>query len=792
MLAGLFLFCLAAPYYWQQDESVGPVAAMPCKPQSQPSPELTWPNSPSNFVHAQTNALDGSPNADLLSIWAPPTIEQLIANRSMNGATDGWQAPIDRSGTATSPEAGNYLTDCFPVSTYVADALCFVGKMIAEYVPADLPRRLVAASIDAVPNDLFANSRITPIYDSWHAPPASLQLVGPDDRLAMRPAAPRANSWCVPQALYDQLQLLADHAYTAEWASHVTNQLHALTERDQLVGDDVQSILADLSDAAEEAFRMADSTDDPCLSVELLRAHWGLARRIDRWVAMHEERVAFNVRGHVAARGDLSPYFSGAPSESPTPAEIVALSNDLEIYEKTGDARLAAKVVEQQRVLANSPASFDRAYADAIEQHYRNANVRVAITAQMINRSVKSERSESRPVQDRIAGAFVRGQSDVFSKSRVELNPASDEWRLKVVTNGVVESNTLADAGQAQLFSHGATDFSGSKSVIVRADGVHMQESDVDANWHNRLVGVTTDYDWVPFFGGYARDRARQEYQARQNRVRTEMEARVSSETSDTLDQQTHEAIERARKNVYGRFTDRFDKYGIKLTTIEMKSTPERLVARLRVASGDQLGSHTPRPRALSDSLASMQLHETAVTNMAVTLGLDGQRLTGAELQQKMREQFPKLGLKESADVRRDTVFEFAPTNAIQIHIKDGRFELAIQFENVQLDGEDMANVTVHAYYTPTVDGLNAELARDGALGIEGRFSGSERARLHNIFESVLPPDRKLTIARLGNQPDLHLDGLMITQLVLEDGWIGLAIGPEGTNRVAERSRSLR
>ena len=79
--------------------------------------------------------------------------------------------------------------------------------------------------------------------------------------------------------------------------------------------------------------------------------------------------------------------------------------------------------------------------------------------------------------------------------------------------------------------------------------------------------------------------------------------------------------------------------------------------------------------------------------------------------------------MKEPQETRRDTVFQFAPKNAVQIHIKDGRLELAIAFESVELDGDAMPNVTVHAYYTPSVDGLNAELARDGALGIEGRFS---------------------------------------------------------------------
>ena len=34
-----------------------------------------------------------------------------------------------------------------------------------------------------------------------------------------------------------------------------------------------------------------------------------------------------------------------------------------------------------------------------------------------------------------------------------------------------------------------------------------------------------------------------------------------------------------------------------------------------------------------------------------------------------------------------------------------------------------MPDVIVHAYYTPAVNGMTAELVRDGALGIEGRIS---------------------------------------------------------------------
>jgi len=302
---------------------------------------------------------------------------------------------------------------------------------------------------------------------------------------------------------------------------------------------------------------------------------------------------------------------------------------------------------------------------------------------------------------------------------------------------------------------------------------------------------VTTDFDWLPLVGSFARDRAIAQYRSRRERAKSEIEFRVSNEAVARVDRDTLEAVERIERQVRERFTNRLAEAGVDVTPVEMKTTPERMVARLRVAGDHQLGSHTPRPRALSDSLASVQVHETALTNAAVSLSLDGGRYSAAELQQLLRQKLPSIAV-DSAAVRRDAVFHFAPADALQCHIENGRLELALSLANVALDGRTMRDFIVHAYYVPVVNGLETELVREESLGIEGRLSSSDRARLHNVFNSVLPPERRLPILRLDNPSDPRLDGLMITQLVLEDGWLGLAIGPASIDRVAERSRSLR
>jgi hypothetical protein len=434
----------------------------------------------------------------------------------------------------------------------------------------------------------------------------------------------------------------------------------------------------------------------------------------------------------------------------------------------------------------------DRTVADAVEQHYRNANVRVAITAEMLNRLAGQTRNEMKPVHDQIAGTYVHGRSNVYSESHVLLDPSADEWQLRLTAKGVVESNTTANGGPVRFRSRGTTDFSAHKTIVVNDKGVHLKQSDADASCRNRLLGVTTDYDWVPILGGMARDRALAEYRSRQGRVRSRIESRVESQTRDSLDEQTRSAVDQIQRNTYDRFASELDEFGIELKPIEMKTTTDRLVARLRVAGENQLGSHTPRPRALSDSLASAQVHETALTNIAVTLGLDGKRYSAPELQKMLRQKFPNAAAKTPIEARHDTVFEFAKEDSVQVHINDGKLELTISFASIELEGEAMPNVSVHAYYVPKVDGLNAELVREGTLGIEGKFGSGERARLHNIFNRVLPAERTLPIVKVENPDDKRYEGLMITQLVLEDGWAGLAVGPISNDRVAERSRSLK
>ncbi|MCI0332178.1 MAG: hypothetical protein L0228_03000 [Planctomycetes bacterium] len=826
MLVGLLIFCLTVPKYWRKPTKAveSPVAVETTRVQAHQ-------RSPKSALSLVPYAVSGGPSFDfayaarqhsttpskfvldndLLSFWASPTIEELIAARFgvAQQTTDSfdWPTFIPAATAENSQPADSVpgIEATVELDPSVAAAFDRIGRAVVTYAPAELVPRLTAQAARAY--QLWSTKHMTD-SDETAAVASALRFLGPNDVLAtvlqnkekptvIEPDADGFNfeefesdPWCVPQVLFDQLQRIACHPYAAEWAEETIAQLQALTERSALGGDDVQAILASLCDLAQEAVRMADETDDDRLRVELLRAHWALARRLDRWSVVHDIRMAARAGDRLAARGSLGTYFDGLPNRPVTQTDDLTLA--LESYEESRDPQLGRQIVAEKRALESSSDSLDRSLADAVEQHYRNANVRVAITAEMLNRYVGQERSEVRPVRDRIAGAAIRGQSHLQSTSRVRLDPAIGRWELGVESQGTVESNALADGGQARIRSQMATDFSARKRVVVDSTGVLLQPASIDVDTHNRLMGVTTDVDWVPLVRSYARDRAMQEYRARQARAKREVESKVAAEAVNSIDQETKDTVERIEKQIRERVTDRLARYSIKVTPIELTTTHERVVARLRVASDEQPGSHTPRPRALSDSLASAQIHETALTNAAVGLELDGARYSAIELAELIQKKIPQVEAPRIGDKERDTMFQFAKQDAIRFHIEDGRLEVTLAMVSVEHDGRRMRNFVVHAFYVPVVNGLEAELERDGSLGIEGRLSSTERARLHNVFNAVMPPERTVPIVRLDDPQDSRLAGLMITQLVLEDGWVGLAVGPATSERVAERSRSLR
>jgi hypothetical protein len=677
---------------------------------------------------------------------------------------------------------------------YILRNLHWAGRSVARLAPGN--------GVVAHATQLTENERPR-TQSAATVPTHSLVLTSPNDRVAMVPQNEFRSSpaddddsmtlpWSSPTVLIQRLEVLAGQPYSADWARQAMEEVRALTEVEQSRTEDVAARLGHLQSLTAQALQLAEATDDDRLRAELLRAHWGLARRLECWSLMRDIVVASRGENRFAARVPWDAAANALAGQGTELADLRSLSDDLEAYERTRTPRLARAIVERQRLLAQSNDARQRELADQIEQNYRNSNVRLALSAEMLERFVPQQQEELGLVRDRIVGTPVRGQSVTTAENRVKLEPDDACWNMGLESDGTVDSQTVADGGQVLISSCGTTEFSAQKSIVVDPNGVRLGSSRAEAHNFSQMMGIRSSFDWIPVVSDMVRTRAIDEYRRKQPLAQAEVECKVAHRVERQLDDRTDSAVEKLERRYREQVSAPLESGGVDLTPVELTTTSERVIARLRVAGSDQLAGHTPRPRAPADSLASVQVHESALTNAALSVGLDGKRLTAQELQALVREKFARSSEPAVPATDEKTVFAFADHDAVRFRVADERLELILSMRDVIQEGESVRNFRVHAFFVPVIKGLEAEFVRDGALGIEGRIGTGDRARMHGVFNKVFTEERRLPVVRLADANDARLAGLMITQLVLEDGWIGVAIGPAYAERTAERTRMLR
>ena len=510
-----------------------------------------------------------------------------------------------------------------------------------------------------------------------------------------------------------------------------------------------------------------------------------IARRISSAVLTPSQR-RFVESGPIAALGDELQVWGGPPTD--TTQTLVSL----EAYELSRSPRLAQRIVNDTRMLGASSTALHRDLAEQIEQKYRNANLRVAVSDQLLRRYLPPPQPTVEPVHTRIAGALVRGQAYTQTNLSVRLLPDPFVWRFGLEARGTVQSRTFANPGPVVFRNRSATTFLGRKLITVERRGMRTAPAVCEANSRMQLVGLSTDYDNVPLLGNVVRSRALDEQASRRPLARRQSENRVSTRVSRSLDEQSAPMLAKLKQRYSTSVLDRADALGLTVEPVELRTTQSRLIARMRVANDRQLAAHTPRNRAPSDSLASLQLHESVLNNMLGGLGVEGKVRTPAELQKLVQDrlQLPERPVEES---EKKIKLLFASDEPLRIMLDGGRAELVLSIREMVVDRGRYKNFKVHAFYEPEAEGIEARLVRSGGIQIEGRMRAAKRVQLHGVFNQVFHEDRALPLLELPEGGEPRLAGLMVTQLVIGDGWLGLAIGPAADGqRVATVGKYVR
>lgn len=572
--------------------------------------------------------------------------------------------------------------------------------------------------------------------------------------------AGRALETAAEVAAQDEAARLAQCLAAAE--SALPRSAEGVAWREYLLLDDLNSCVAEAR-SGRRAWRDAIPTE---LVEEAVR------RLYD--VPLSLQQRDFLARPPLAALGECLRRLSGRTIDA------AALLDALETYETTRRPDDAQRLAWDRRRLSYCAESAPRQLAAWIDAHYRNANVRVAVSEELLNRLAPKQPPEVAPVRDTILGRPVRGRSVSSAEVRVRMLPDPSRVRLALEVSGLVSSLTSSTAGPATFYNNSRAVYVARKPLEIDLRGIRAWPAEAEVYNNSRLRDLETQFDGLPLFGPIAQEIARSQHDTNLPAANREIQAKIAARAKQRIDQQTEEQLSAAAERFHRHVLAPIHEMSLDPTLIDAQTDARRFSMRVRLAGEDQLGAHTPRPQAPADSLASLQIHETAINNALQRLELDGRTFTLAELARHVSTRLSRLEPWETAEENEDVTITFADRNAVEVRCDDGRMVLTFSIAKLSKPPRSFRDFQVRAFYVPVARGRAAELSRDGVIHLIGdRLNAGSQIVLRGVFSRTFSRKTPWTLTPQRIIESEQLSDVEITQFVIEDGWIGVALGPK-------------
>lgn len=637
------------------------------------------------------------------------------------------------------------------------------------------------------------------------------------------PLRSRVDGWPLPHILIEQLDRLAEYPEVADWAFEIIDIMEALGQVSLSDTISADLLLQRLEETVGRSRALADSIQESALQSDVRRVAYAVSRRTTIWSLANQvftqDVVAANdtAKPHgdrlamlpidSAKRGTLDePVVPGGPlfrldgppvilemepsfgeqyppvaplTRNPT-ERVTSLLSDLERFEVTrlpSDGRRIARHIDE---LVASPEQARRFLAEHLDNHYRNANFRLNITSRLLDQLLPVMEPQEGHVDDYINGTPVWGWQETVAKLHTEFVEDPAHLRLRISAKGVVSSDTEASRGPATLSSVGRSDYEVSKTVVISQRGLGLSRTTAYADSNASLTGVETDYDNVPFLRNLAENIARKKYDEEKWQAMAEVDERVAREARQRFESEFTPKILDAARMFHARVWTPLVGLELDPTAVEMRTKPERFVTRFRVGATDQLAAHTARPRAPSDSLASMQIHETLLNNALDQFELDGKTFTLPELHRHISERMDQPKAETPQDFDKRVKISFSDQDAVRVRCEDGAVELTLCLAEISRGRKHRwNNLVVKARYKPEGTGLQANLVRQDSIELTGEdlLTGDQIA-LRGVFSKLLSRSRFAVLVPKHIAEHKSLGKLEVIQFAVKDGWIVVAIGP--------------
>ena len=178
--------------------------------------------------------------------------------------------------------------------------------------------------------------------------------------------------------------------------------------------------------------------------------------------------------------------------------------------------------------------------------------------------------------------------------------------------------------------------------------------------------------------------------------------------------------------------------------------------------------------------MVTIQLHQSLVNNVIARLGLNGGSFTGQELAKHLQD---VLGLDVDAssdENQKDAQFKFAGLDPIRIDFKDGRVNVVINLDSLQVGGaaKPIRRLSITAAYTIEADGMQVRLTQDDTgtrVTSRGkRLRLGDRAVVSTVMKMLFQPSYSLNALPKKFRERPQAQSLVISSLIVYNGWLAV------------------
>lgn len=491
-------------------------------------------------------------------------------------------------------------------------------------------------------------------------------------------------------------------------------------------------------------------------------------------------------------RPELQGYLDGLRNWSVQPRLLADMLQTIENYEET---RLPSDAAELGLTISDLQRSLDprdQTLAKLLDQHYRNANARVTLTRDMINRMIPQQAPTTERVNEAIAGVLAQGQRTAASDVHVNLLPHNDGWNFAFDINGHIDSNTASKSGPVTFINRGASNYTAEKSVFITGQGIRSNPATARAQHRTHLANIRTDYDKMPLLGELVKSYAEKRYDEELPQSQQEVTCRVANQAASRIDRDVEAGLVRMENNFRQQVVGSLVRWGLDPSIVSMQTTESRATARFRLAGAEQLASHTSRPLALSDSLSSMQVHESVFNNFLVNLELTNRTWVLPELYDHIQRRVSRAKPVSVPELPENVSVRFSDLDPVVVQFRDDRIHVMVSLAEVQQADRSWENVEFHTKYQIVADGMQLKLKRDGQVSLRGDHSGRVDVVLRTIGSKLFPRDEALKLLPESFLANERIRGLVWSQVQLENGWFGLCIAEEKAVLAREKAATVR